>query len=446
MIYRKPVMIKTRNFPDTVLEITGRLIENDYRAFIVGGAIRDALLGFPAKDWDFATDATPDKVYNLFSDMTRFHLKHGTVTLVYKKRLFEVTTFRGSGGFGSSIEEDLEHRDFTFNAIAYDISKKKIIDPFGGKQDVKKKIVRAVLNPLERFQEDSLRMLRAIRFSLELAYSIDPETLKAINSMATSIDSAAKERVRDELLRILMLEKPSAGFNLMHKTGLLQRILPELLEGYRKRQNNYHRYTIYHHIMETVDYIEQDPILRLCALFHDIAKPRVRKKIKGKWRFFNHAFASAGLAKEIMLRLRFSNEEISRVTGLIENHMFSYQKVLSDKALRRFIKRIGEDNIDELIKLRKADDLAHGWGAAFENQIDEFKTRIDSQIKKSYPFSIRDLALNGHDVMDALSLQPGPEVGKILNELLEMVIDNPEYNQRDKLIEILKFTNKVKHT
>ncbi len=262
--------------------------------------------------------------------------------------------------------------------------------------------------------------------------------------MAESINSVAKERIRDEFLRILMLKKPSRGFNLMRKTSLLKNILPELLEGYRKRQNNYHRYTIYRHTMETVDSIEKDPILRLCALFHDIAKPRIREKIKGKWRFFNHAIASAELAKEIMLRLRFSNEEIARVTGLIANHMFNYKQGLSDKALRRFIKRVGENNVDELIKLRKADDLAHGWETDFENQIDKFKTRINDQIKKSYPFSIPDLAVNGHDVMDALNLQPGPEVGQILNQLLEIVIENPEYNKKDKLIETLKFTNQDK--
>jgi poly(A) polymerase/tRNA nucleotidyltransferase (CCA-adding enzyme) len=444
MRYKKPAIIKMCDIPDTVLNITEKLTKNGHKAFIVGGAIRDSLLGCPAKDWDIATNAMPERIYDLFSNMTRFHLKHGTVTLVYNKRLFEVTTFRGAGGFGSSIEEDLEHRDFTFNAMAYDISKKNIIDPFGGKQDMKNKIVRAVVNPLERFQEDPLRMMRAIRFSSELTYSIDLVTLRAISSMTESIDSVAKERIRDELLRILMLKKPSKGFNLMRKTGLLQRILPELLEGYRKQQNNYHRYTIYHHTMETVDSIEKGSVPRLCALFHDIAKPRVRKKIKGKWRFFNHAVASAELTKEIMLRLRFSNEEIFRVTGLIANHMFSYKQELSDKALRRLIKRVGEDTIDELIKLRKADDLAHGWGPDFENRIDKFKTRINDQIKKSYPFSVTDLAVTGHDVMNVLNLRPGPEVGKILNRLLEIVIEDPEYNERGKLIETLKFTGQGK--
>jgi poly(A) polymerase/tRNA nucleotidyltransferase (CCA-adding enzyme) len=283
-------------------------------------------------------------------------------------------------------------------------------------------------------------MMRAIRFSLQLGYSIEPQTLIAISSMAQAIDRVAKERLRDELLRILLVSKPSAGFNLMRRTGLLKRILPELLEGYRKRQNNYHKYTIYRHTMETVDSIDidKDPILRLSALFHDIAKPRVRKKVKGRWRFFGHATVSAELTRELMIRLRFSNEWIDRVTHLIAHHMFDYKKELSDRAMRRFIKRVGADNINDIIMLRKADNLAHGWGRDFEKDIEEFKNRINSQIKKSYPLTISDLAVNGHDVMNIVGLQPGPKVGKILNQLLDLVIEKPEYNQRDRLIEILE--------
>ena len=430
--------INRLKIPDIVLNISKRLMENGYQAFIVGGAIRDSLLGLQAKDWDVATDAKPDRIRDLFPEMTSFNLKHGTVTLVSEGSHFEVTTFRGSGGFGESIEEDLAHRDFTFNAMAYDIINKRIIDPFEGKQDIKKKLVRAVLNPIERFDEDPLRMMRAIRFSLELGYAIDTETLIAINSMAEAIDSVAKERIRDELLKILMVSRPSTGFNLMRKSGLLKRILPELMEGYRKRQNNYHKYTIYRHTMETVDSIEGDPVLRLSALFHDIAKPWVRKKINGRWRFFGHATASAGLTKEIMMRLKFSNDRIARVTGLVSNHMFDYKQELSDKAMRRFIKRVGADSVDDLIALRKADDLAHGWGRDFEKDIEKFENRIDSQIKKSYPFTISDLAVNGHDVMKVKGLKPGPKVGQTLHQLLELVIEKPEHNKKNKLIEILK--------
>ena len=433
-----PLAIQGQGIPSIVLDISRKLIKSGYQAFIVGGAIRDSLLGFKVKDWDVATNAMPEKIYDLFPGMTRFHLKHGTVTLVYGGKNFEVTTFRGKEGSGHSIEEDLAHRDFALNAMAYDITNRRIIDPFGGKKDMANKVVRAVLNPLERFNEDPLRMMRAIRFSLELGYSIEPETLMAMNSMAHAIDNVAQERIRDELLRIVMVKKPSRGLNLMRKTGLLNRILPELVEGYRKRQNNYHRYTIYRHTMETVDSVEPDPVLRLSALFHDIAKPRVRAKIKGRWRFLGHATASAELTKEIMMRLRFSNEWTDRVTSLVAHHMFDYKQELSDRAMRRFIKRIGVDNIGDLMRLRKADDLAHGWGRGFEKYINEFKERIDAILKKSPPLRISQLAVNGHDVMDVLGLQSGSKVGEILNHLLEVVIENPDFNQKRKLIQIAK--------
>jgi tRNA nucleotidyltransferase (CCA-adding enzyme) len=400
--------------------------------------LRDSLLDFQIKDWDIATDATPDIIHNLFAETTRFNLKHGTVTLVYRGKHYEVTAFRGKEGFAHSIEEDLAHRDFTFNALAYDIINRKIIDPFGGKEDITKKVVRAVLNPLERFQEDPLRMMRAIRFSLELEYSIEPETLIAMTSVASAIDAVAQERIRDELLRIVMLKKPSRGLNRMRKTGLLQRVLPELVEGYRKRQNNFHRYTIYRHTMETVDSVEPDPVLRLSALFHDIAKPRVRERIKGRWRFLGHAGASAELTKEIMMRLRFSNDMIARVTNLVSHHMFDYKRDLTDRAIRRFIKRIGADNIGDLMRLRKADDLAHGWGRGFERDLDGFKGRIDALMQESPPLRLSELAVNGRDVMDVLGLHPGPKVGEILKQLLDVVIEKPEYNQKHKLIQILE--------
>jgi tRNA nucleotidyltransferase (CCA-adding enzyme) len=433
-----PLTIQGQGIPCIVLDISGKLIKNGYQAFIVGGAIRDSLLGFEVKDWDVATNAMPEKIYDLFPGMTRFHLKHGTVTLVYRGKNFEVTAFRGKEGFGHSIEEDLAHRDFTFNAMAYDITNRRIIDPFGGKKDISEKVVRAVLNPFERFNEDPLRMMRAIRFSLELGYSIEPETLMAINSMVHAIDAVAQERIRDELLRIVILKKPSRGLNLMRKTGLLNRILPELVEGYRKRQNNYHRYTIYRHTMETVDSVEPNPVLRLSALFHDIAKPRVRKKADGRWRFLGHAAASAELTREIMVRLRFSSELTDRVTNLIAHHMFDYKQGMSDRAMRRFIKRIGIDNIGDLMKLRKADDLAHGWGRGFEKDINAFEERIDAVLKKSPPLSVSQLAVNGRDVMDVLGIQSGPRVGQILNELLDLVIENPEHNRKHKLIQIAK--------
>jgi tRNA nucleotidyltransferase (CCA-adding enzyme) len=433
------LIIEDDRFAPAVLEISRRLTRDGYQAFLVGGAIRDFLLGFQAKDWDVATDATPEIIRDLFPATTSFQLKHGTITLVIEGRHFELTTFRGpEGGIGSSIEEDLAHRDFTINAMAYDLIGGRIVDPFGGAEDIRRKVIRAVLNPSERFQEDPLRMMRAIRFALELGYSIDPKTLGAVRPLAHTIEGVAPERIRDELLRILLARKPSRGFSLMRKTGLLKRILPELLEGYRKRQNDFHRYTIYRHTMETIDSVESDSVLRLSALFHDVAKPRVRKKANGRWRFLGHAGASVELTKEIMTRLRFSNDMIVRVTNLIANHMFEYKRELTERALRRFVKRVGLGNINDLIELRRADDLAHGWGRGFETDLGVFKARIDSLLSNSPPLSVSDLEVNGEDVMTLLNMRPGPEVGEILDRLVALVIEKPELNQKDTLLEFLK--------
>jgi poly(A) polymerase/tRNA nucleotidyltransferase (CCA-adding enzyme) len=432
-------MIQDDRIPAPVWEISQRLTKGGYQAFLVGGAIRDFLLGFQAKDWDVATNATPETIRHLFPTTRCFRLKHETITLLIGGTHYEVTTFRGpGGGIGSGIEEDLAHRDFTINAMAYDLIGLRIIDPFGGMEDIRRRVVRGVLRPIERFQEDPLRMMRAIRFSQDLGYSIDPETLAAITIFSRAISGIAVERIRDELVRMLMVERPSVGFNLMRKTGLLQVILPELMEGYRRRQNKFHRYTIYRHIMETVDAIESDPVLRLSALFHDIAKPRVREKIEGRWRFFSHAGASSDLAREIMVRLRFSNDLISRASILIAHHMFDFKKELSDRAIRRFIKRVGPEHIDDLIDLRKADNVAHGWGTDHGDRIEAFRKRVHSLMRRSPALTISDLELNGHDVMTITGLPSSPRVGQILNKLLEAVIENPEHNQREKLKEIVQ--------
>jgi len=385
--------INKTSIPDKVLEISNTLITNGFSAFIVGGAVRDSLLG------------------------KSFSLKHETVTLVSRGYHFEVTTFRGKENCAASIEEDLSHRDFTLNAMAYGIVDKAIIDPFQGQRDIRKKIIRAVGDPLERFQEDPLRMMRAIRFSLELGYKIDPFTLEGVSLMAADIEKVSIERVRDEFLKILTAKNPSTGLNLLRRVGMLEKIMPELLEGYRKRQNDYHTYSIFRHIMETVDFVKNDPILRLSALFHDIAKPRVRRKISGEWTFYNHA----------------SN----MVTGLVLNHMFDYKRELSDKALRRLLKKVGVDNIYTLISLRKADNMAHGWGKITGEELDVFKEKIDSLMEKSPPLNISDLKINGNDVIHKRNINPGPEVGRILQNLLEAVIEDPGLNERDTLMEKL---------
>ena len=429
--------------PEFMMTVINRLHASGHQAYIVGGAIRDHCLHRKVTDWDVATSARPEEIESLFRDVKSFSLKHGTVTLVHSAHHYEITTFKGAKGPGHTIEEDLGHRDFTVNAIAYDKAKGTVMDPYGGREDILHKLVRAVRDPKERFREDPIRLLRGVRLATELGFKIERKTLENISIMAEKLDSVARERIRDELLKILVSPKPSIGFNLMVKTGLLKHFLPELLEGYRKKQDTSHRFTVYKHIMETVDQVEPDPILRLTALFHDIAKPRVREKIDGNFRFFGHGKASALLAKEIMERLTFCSVMIGKVTNLVAHHMIGvgYHRGWSDGAVRRLIRRVGLEHIDHFLSFRKADIFAHGLDDEKMEILLEFKDRVEALRKQSLAVKTRDLAIDGHKVMEILDLSQGPEVGKILKELLEKITDHPEWNTQERLITLLRGGN-----
>ncbi len=424
--------------PRFVSIILDCLEAGDFQAFIVGGAVRDIHLNRIATDWDVATSATPDEIRSVFHHIRHFSLKHDTVTLVDEGQHFEVTSFRGAGNFGKTIEEDLGHRDFTINAMAYDPSSERIIDPHGGRKDISKKCIRAVRDPRKRLDEDPLRLLRAVRLSTELGFKVEPGTFACIADMAPRLAGVAKERLREELVKILMAKKPSFGFNLMIKAGLLDHFLPELREGYLKRQNRFHRFTIYRHIMESIDRVEPDLVLRLVALFHDIAKPRVRKKTGGEFRFYGHEKASAELAAEIMERFKFGKELIGKVALLVSHHMVSYEKGWSDAAVRRFISRLGPENVDDLLCFRKADLLAHGVVDQKMKQLEALKKRVKKIRRLPLPVKRHDLAIDGKRVMALTGLNPGPEVGRILKDLMKRVIDHPEMNTEQNLIEALE--------
>ena len=434
-----PALI-TANIPSFVALILERLQESGYQAFVVGGAIRNAYLNRPIVDWDVATSASPEEIKSVFKDERFFALKHGTVTLVSSRQQVEITSFRGNG---TSLEDDLSCRDFTINAMAFDPEKSEIDDPHGGRSDIRNKVIRAVGDPTARFLEDPLRLLRAVRLATELWFRIDKRTLEALPELAPLLLKVAPERIREELVKILMGPKPSLGFNLMRRTGLLEQVLPELIEGVLKRQNHHHRHTIYKHIMETTDRVDATPVSRLTALFHDIAKPRVREKIKGRWRFLGHEDASAELAVEIMNKFRFSRHMIEKVAFLIRHHVIGYRPQWSDAAVRRLIRRVGKENIMDLIRFRRADVLAHGLGHPEEALLCELDKRIKVQLEKSLPVDKRDLAINGDTVMEVLALKQGPQVGKILSELTEKVTDHPHLNTDNQLISLLK---KMKQT
>jgi putative nucleotidyltransferase with HDIG domain len=414
------------------------LNDSGFQAYIVGGVIRDICLDRPVTDWDITTSASNDEIRSTFRSIKNFTLKHDTVTLVNNGVHYEITSFRGRDNQVATLKEDLGHRDFTLNAMALDINTGEILDPFGGLSDISKKVVRCVGNPKDRFREDPLRLLRGVRISGELGFRIGEKTLKAIPSLAELLSSVAEERIRDELISILMTDRPSKSFSILRRTGLLGQFLGELLEGYLMRQNAFHGYTVYRHIMETVDRTNPDPILRLTALLHDIAKPRVRKKENGVFKFLGHEEASAVLTKEIMKRLRFSKEMIEEVSELIAHHMIKYEPNWSDGAVRRLIRRVGPEKINRMLSFRKVDLLAHEIIDHKMDYLEDLKKRVAILKDRPLPNTRNDLAVDGDMVMDILGVGPGKDVGKALSVLMEQVTDNPELNTEKKLISLLK--------
>lgn len=423
--------------PGFLTQVLDRLRKNGHSAYLVGGAIRDACLKRPVTDWDVVTSASKPEIHELFSDTRQFSLRHDTVTLVDNRASYEVTPFRGNQGTGD-LETDLGHRDLTINAMAYDRESEFLIDPYGGREDLKKKSIRAVGDPGDRFAEDPLRLLRAVRLAGELNFTIEKETLKAISRMSARLHDTARERIRDELVKILISPRPSQGFRLMQRTGLLEVILPELLAGYRKRQNKHHRFTVYRHILETIDATEPGILLRLTALFHDIAKPWVRTKTKGAWRFIGHEKESAAMTREIMKRLRFSNDEIGEVSLLVQHHMINYDSSWTDGAVRRLVRRVGPELIHDLLSFRKADLAARGRGDDGHEILEELEARIERILQDQTAGINRVLAINGYQAMEILGIGPGPALGKILHDLLERVMDHPELNNEKDLIRILR--------
>jgi tRNA nucleotidyltransferase (CCA-adding enzyme) len=423
--------------------------KHGYQCFLVGGAVRDMLLGRKLYDFDIATDALPHDVKKIFQITIPTGIKHGTVTVLFNNKSFEVTTFRIDGDYTdmrrpdtilytSSILKDLERRDFTINAIAYNLHNKNIIDPHKGMNDLKKKIIRAIGNADERFNEDALRLLRACRFAAQLDFSIDPETKNSMIALAGNIVNVSNERLRDEFKKIISSENPVIGFEIMKETGLLQYIFPELNNCIGIQQGALHCFDVYYHSIYTCEAAPHDNIpVRIAALFHDIGKAKTEVQNEaGEIRFYRHEQISARMAEEITQRLRFSNNEIKKITHLILHHMFSYDNSWSDAAVRRFIARVGIDHIADIISLRRADQIGMCRKDYISKNIIEFKKRIETILRENNATRLSDLAINGKDIMRYLSLSPGPVVGTILNYLLEAVIEDPELNTRDKLLEM----------
>jgi len=446
--------------PEEVKKILNTLLENRFQAFLVGGCVRDLILKRKPKDWDIATNARPEEIINLFPSLSFYENRFGTVAIKTNSKdetlkIIEVTTFRKEGKyldfrrpqeveFTYNLETDLKRRDFTINALAMDI-KGKIIDLFGGLDDLKTKIIKTVGNPEERFREDALRMLRAIRFACELDFIIENNTLKAIKKNSYLIQYISYERIRDEFNRILMSKKAVLGIELLRKTNLLKEILPELDNCYKVTQNKHHKYDVYVHSLKSLEYaVSKDyPLfLRLAVLLHDIGKPLTKKGEGPNSTFYNHEIVGAKIAKRLLERLRYSNEIIKKVVHLIKQHMFYLEiEKVTPAAVRRFVRRVGKENLEDLFKLRYADRIGSGVFKAEPYRLRYLKYLIEKvQIE---PITPKNIKINGNDLIN-LGIPQGPKIGWILKILLEEIIDNPSKNTKEYLIQRAKELIKLK--
>jgi tRNA nucleotidyltransferase (CCA-adding enzyme) len=453
-------MLRPEAIPSHIIGVCRKLRDAGFEAWLVGGAVRDLIRGRDAHDFDVATSAQPSEVTAAFG---RRHViptgeKHGTVTVLVNRpsgdrEHVEVTTFRGEGAYSDgrrpdsvefvrSLVEDLKRRDFTMNAIAYDPTTDKIEDPFGGRVDLDNHLIRAVGDPRERFREDGLRAMRAVRFAAQLEFALDAPTEAAIAETLDVFRKVSAERIRDELVKILSSKKPSIGLELMRKTGLLADVIPELMESVGFTQNRFHSYDVWHHTLAAVDATALESVMgpawivRMAALLHDVAKPRTaapKPDAPGENTFYRHEHVGAKMADEIARRLKLSTQEREHLVNLIFNHMFWYSAEWTDGTVRRFISRVGPDAIEDLFSLREGDVRARGRDEDPATEIAELKRRVGDQLRTAAALKIGDLALGGADVMRILQCKPGPIVGEVLRRLLELVLDDAELNQYDKL-------------
>ncbi len=437
--------------PSDVNKILSILYSKGYEGYIVGGCVRDSILNIVPEDWDICTDCTPDKMLDIFNSfkVVPTGLKHGTVTVIVNGESYEITTYRIDGDyvdgrrpkeviFTDKLREDLKRRDFTINAMAYN-EKSGLVDYYGGIQDILDKKIKCVGDPLERFREDYLRMLRAVRFVAQLEYDLESNTFNAIKKLCENITVISAERIRDELDGILLSDNPSKGLGLLNTTGILKYIMPELEKCVGFEQHNpYHDKDVFNHTLDVVDNTENDLILRLSALFHDIGKPETFVlDERGIGRFYNHSVTGAEITEKIMKRLKYDNKSIKQVSILVKEHMSRYEN-LSDKALKRFINRVGQDNTDRLFKLQIADIEA----VAEEDDIDisnilKLKSEVERILTEKQPLTVKDLEINGYDLME-LGIPEGKQIGAIMKELLEIVLERPETNKKEILMEVVR--------
>jgi len=459
--------------PKEIEKIAETLTKAGFQAYLVGGCLRDLLLGTEPKDWDIATNAKPEEVQKFFADSV-YENSFGTVGVKTesedpKLKIIEITSFRLEGKytdkrhpdeikFAKTIEEDLARRDFTVNALAMDLAaKEKIVDLFGGMADLKNKTLRAVGNAEERFSEDALRLLRAVRFSAQLGFEIEAKTLAAIKNKAGLLEFISKERIRDEFSKMIMTPNACRGVDDLQALGLLKFIVPELALGIGCEQNKHHIYDVFEHNLRALEYSASKDLsleVRLASLFHDVGKPESRRWAddprgektqngkKGDWTFYQHQYIGEKLVLRILDRLRFAKEIIEKVALLVREHMFVYDpEAVTERGVRRLVSRVGAENVDDLLRVREADRIGSGVPKAQPYRLRHLKAMIEKA--KKDPISPKLIKMNGTELMEILKIQPGPKVGQILSVLLEEVLDNPELNEKEILTQRVQELNKL---
>lgn len=442
------------------IQVVAELERKGFEAYIVGGAVRDAILGRESTDWDVTTNAKPDDVLPLFTE-SFYDNAFGTVMVAGKhlkaqfslpasacadEDIFDITTYRSEHGYsdkrrpdsvtwGKNVTEDLKRRDFTLNAIAVSVKDGKvatIVDPFDGQKDIENKIIRAVGTPVERFQEDALRIMRAVRIAAQLGFTIDPVTLSAMHTTSANLKEISWERIGAEMMKIMASAYAADAVLLMQNTRILDVVIPELLATRDVKQAGHHIYDVFTHSVEALRSCPSpDPVVRLATLLHDIDKPTVMK-IEGPRgvTFHNHEVTGARTAKKVADRLRLSKKDQDRIFTLVRWHMFLYEPKMTDAAIRRFIRRVGKENIHDMLALRVGDRIG-GGSKATSWRLTEFQKRIGEQFYE--PLSLKDLAIKGTDVMTTLGIPPGKKVGDILNTLFEEILDDPTKNNVEYL-------------
>ncbi len=463
--------------PKELKEVMSLFMEFGFDIYLVGGGVRNILLEKAPVNCDLATNATPEQSLEVLKEYEPFYNNDfGTVSYDIEvngnKELYEVTTYRSEKEYsdfrrpdnvswGKTLEEDVTRRDFTINAMVVGEKEGKfeLIDLVGGIEDFEKGLIRAVGDPERRFGEDPLRMMRAIRIAAILGFSVEEETMKAISVKSPLLEKISKERVRDELMKIIGSSYPADGVQLLISTGLMKHIMPEVLEGKGVIQSGHHKLTVLDHMLEGLRYSSSpDPVVRFATFIHDVGKPRSQRfkcrkcgkmfrdisdeitmcancgfsqPTKGMVTFYGHEVIGARMAKEICERLRFTNKDTEKIVTLVRMHMFAYQPEMTDSAIRRLIRKVGKENIADMILLRIADRKGSGSNTTSWRFM-ELQKRIGEQLFE--PMEINDMVVNGRDVIEVLKVEPGPVVGRVLRELFDEVLEDTSKNIKEYLL------------